>query len=135
MKILVDTNIILDVLLAREPFLEKSKAVFSKVETGEIHGYLCATTITTIDYFLTKALNKEESKKSIQKLLKLFAIAEVNYIVLEMALEIGFSDFEDAVLYQSGVSVGVDGLVTRNVKDFKNAKLPVYLPSDLLKII
>lgn len=68
-------------------------------------------------------------------MLKLFAIAEVNYIVLEMALEIGFSDFEDAVLYQSGVSVGIDGLVTRNVKDFKNAKLPVYLPSDLLKRI
>jgi predicted nucleic acid-binding protein len=135
LKIVFDTNVILDVLLAREPHLKLSETLFCEVERGNIQGYLCATTITTIDYFLAKASNRETAKITIDKLLRLFSIAEVNSSVLKKSLDLDFSDFEDAVLYQSGVNVGVDGFVTRNKKDFKTALLPVYTPSELLELI
>ena len=64
-----------------------------------------------------------------------FSVAEVNAVVLHQAVNSDFSDFEDAVLYQAGVFMNVDGLVTRNQKDFKSATLPVYTPDELLAIL
>lgn len=135
MKVLFDTNIVLDVLLSREPYLNNAIALFDAVEKQIIQGYLCATTITTIDYLATKTLGKENSKIAVSKLLELFIIAEVNRSTLVSALSSEFSDFEDAVLFHAGVDAGVDTVVTRNVKDFKTAKLPIYSPDDLLQLI
>lgn len=135
MKVLFDTNIVLDVLLSREPYLNNAIALFDAVEKQVIQGYLCATTITTIDYLATKALGKAGSKIAVGKLLELFVIAEVNRSILVSALSSEFSDFEDAVLFHAGVDVGVNAVVTRNAKDFKTAKLPIYSPDDLLQRI
>ena len=135
MKIVLDTNIVLDVLLEREPFASLSINLFNAVEQQVIQGYLCATTITTIDYLLTKSIGKQSAKVSINQLLNLFAIAEVNDVILKAAINSDFSDFEDAVLYHSGVCAGVDGFVTRNSKDFKTASLLIYSPTELLSII
>ena len=90
----------------------------SAVENQIIKGYLCATTLTTIDYLLTKANGKNSAKKTIIQLLQLFDVAEVNKATLDIAVY-----FEDAVLYYSGAGAGVDAFVTRNVKDFKAAEL------------
>ena len=65
----------------------------------------------------------------------LFSIAEVNRKTLVAALESDFSDFEDAVLYQAGVYAGVNGFVTRNIKDFTLAEQSIYTPSELCGII
>jgi restriction endonuclease S subunit len=138
LKIVLDTNIVLDVLLEREPFASLSINLFNAVEQQVIQGYLCAlcaTTITTIDYLLTKSIGKQSAKVSINQLLNLFAIAEVNDVILKAAINSDFSDFEDAVLYHSGVCAGVDGFVTRNSKDFKTASLPIYSPTELLRIM
>lgn len=135
MKIVFDTNIVLDILLEREPFVSFSINLFNAVEQQIIQGYLCATTITTIDYLLTKSIGKQSAKVSINQLLNLFAIAEVNDVILKAAINSDFSDFEDAVLYYSGIYAGVDGFVTRNSKDFKTASLIIYSPTELLSII
>ena len=135
MKVLFDTNIILDVLLNREPFVVNSALLMAHVEKKDIDGYLCATTITTLDYLLSKALNKRESRAGIQKLLSLFRISEVNSTVLDLSVNSGFSDFEDAVQYFSGVCSEVNALLTRNIKDYKKTELPVYTPDELLQII
>ncbi len=135
MKILFDTNIILDVLLNRKPFVELSANLVSSVENKTIEGYLCATTITTFDYLISKSRNRETAKIEIQKLLTLFQIADVNSTVLTMAINSGFTDFEDAVQYFSGKCSNVDGLVSRNTKDYKKAILPIYTPDDLWSII
>lgn len=135
MKIVLDTNIVLDVLLEREPFASLSINLFNAIEKKIIQGYLCATTITTIDYLLTKSVGKQSAKVYINQLLNLFAIAEVNDVILKAAINSDFSDFEDAVLYHSGVYTDVDGFVTRNSKDFKTASLPIYGPIELLRII
>ena len=135
MKVLFDTNVVLDVLLSREPYLDNAIALFDAVEKQIIQGYLCATTITTVDYLATKALGKAGSKIAIGKLLELFVIAEVNRRTLTAALSSDFSDFEDAVLFHAGFDAGVDNVVTRNGKDFKTAELPIYSPDELLKLI
>ena len=135
MKIVFDTNIVLDVLLIREPYAQMSMNLFDAVVSKEIEGYLCATTITTIDYLVAKIQDKQKSRELIRRLLDVFSVAEVNEAVLKKAVDSDFSDFEDAVLYQAGCYVGVDGFVTRNAKDFKTADLPIYSPDELWQLI
>ncbi len=135
MRILFDTNIILDVLLNRKEFVEISANLVGMVENKNIDGYLCATTITTLDYLISKAINRKQAKIEIQKLLTLFNIADVNSIVLKLSINSEFNDFEDAVQYYSGEHSEVEGLVTRNTKDYKNTDLPIYTPDELWGII
>lgn len=135
MIILFDTNVILDVLLDREPFSEPASQLMSLVERGEISGLLCATTITTIHYLSTKVLGKNKSQNQIEALMTLFDIASVNRAVIKDALTSKFSDFEDAVIYQAAYHAGAEAIITRNVKDFKLSKLPVYSPIEILKIL
>lgn len=133
MKILFDTNVVLDLLLDRKPFVHHAQLLFEKVESNKIEGYLGATTITTLDYLLSKSLSTKEAKSIIKKLIKLFEVASVTRLILEDALESQFVDFEDAVLHASAVHCGVQGIVTRNEKDFTRAKLAIYSPESLLK--
>lgn len=135
MKILFDTNVILDVLLARKEFVLISASLLGMVEQNKIEGSICATTITTLDYLISKTLGKKHARTEIKKLLKLFEIAEVNHNVLELSADSRFSDFEDAVQYYAGECSGADGLVTRNTKDYKNVELPIYTPEELWGII
>jgi len=135
LKIVFDTNIILDVLLIREPYAQLSMNLFDAVVSQKIEGYLCATTITAIDYLVSKQHGKQKTRALIAGLLDLFRVAEVNQFILEQASISDFSDFEDAVLYQSGVFIKADGFVTRNIKDFKMAALPIYSPEALVPLI
>ena len=132
MKVLFDTNVILDVLLDREPFSNDAALLMAKAEQSEIIGFACATTITTIHYLCTKMLDRETAAHHIQSLLSLFAIAPVNRIVLEKAFAFRFKDVEDAVIHEAALHAGVQHIVTRNIKDFKNADLPVHEPKEFL---
>lgn len=132
MKILFDTNVILDVLLDREPFSDDAAFLMTLVEQSEIIGFLCATTVTTIHYLATKALGPQVASRHIETLLSLFVIAPVNRVVLEGAAASKFTDFEDAVLHESAIHVGVEYILTRNSIDFKKAKLPVFTPSEFI---
>lgn len=135
MRILFDTNVVLDVLLDREPFSTVAAQLFSGVEQGEIEGYLCATTITTIHYLAAKTVGTQQAAEEISKLLMLFRIAPVTHGVLEAALQLEFPDFEDAVLYEAGRHAGANGLVTRDSNGFKQAEIPVYSPEEYLLIL
>ena len=135
MKVLFDTNIILDILLDREPFSEVAALLLSKVERTEITGFLCATTITTIHYLASKVLGPEPALKHIQSILGLFEIAPVNRLVLEKALVAQFTDFEDAVLYEAACHMGVNYIITRNVSDFKKSTLPVFTPDEFMNML
>ncbi len=135
MNILFDTNVILDVMLDRAPFSEPASQLLSLVERGEIFGIICATTVTTIHYLSTKVLVKNKSQTQIKELITLFEIGAVNRTVIEDALKSKFSDFEDAVIYQTANHAGAEAIVTRDPKGFKQSKLPVYSPIELLKIL
>ena|SRR3990167_3321897 len=132
MKILFDTNIILDVLLDRPPFATWALDLFQTVEQKRIQGVLGATTVTTIHYLATKALGSAKAHKAIQKLLSLFDVAPVNAAVLKEALELKFHDYEDAVLYAAAHHAKLNAIVTRDIKGFKQATLDIYSPKELL---
>ena len=135
MKVLFDTNIVLDVLLDREPFSTPAALLFSMVERGDITGCLCATTITTIHYLAAKVLGARRAREHIGSLLTLFEVASVNRAVLEKALQAGFTDFEDAVIHEAALHAGANGLISRNPGDFKGARIPVYSSEELLKAL
>ena len=96
MKVLLDTNVVLDVLLNRQPHVADSAQIFRLVEQGHLTGLLCATTITTLDYLLTQSLGRADSRPVLTRLLQLFDIAPVTRAVLEGALRSAMPDFEDA---------------------------------------
>jgi predicted nucleic acid-binding protein len=134
-KILFDTNIILDILLDREPFSDLAVKLVSKVEKKKIKGFLGATAITTIYYLAVKTAGKKKADWEITKLLSIFQIAPVNKSVLNEAIKAKFKDFEDAVLHEAAKQVEVQGIVTRNTKDFKKATLSIYSPEELYNML
>ena len=135
MKVLFDTNIVLDVLLDRKPFSEHASYLMSKVERSEINGFLCATTVTTIHYLLSKYLDKEKAIDSINSIMALFEIASVNRLVIENALKSNFSDFENSVLNESAKHAGAEYIITRNIKDFKKSTIPAYTATEFLSML
>jgi predicted nucleic acid-binding protein len=135
MIILFDTDVILDLLLDREPFADATARIFSKVEKGDIMGYVCAKTVTTIDYLASKSAGAGKARKSIQKLLSLLEVAPVNRAVLEGALEGTFDDFEDGVIAEAAHHAGAKAIVTRNVRHYRNSSVPAYLPGEILEML
>lgn len=132
MNILVDTNVILDVLLERAPFADNSTRIMALIERKQSIGYLCASTLTTIHYLACKAIGNKAGRQAIQTLLQIYEVAPVDHKVLQAALNTGFKDYEDSVLYSAGVNAGVNAIITRNVKDFGSSELPVYTPEEYL---
>jgi len=135
LKILLDTNIVLDVLMDRMPVADAAIELFSKVEDGAIIGYLCGTTITTVYYLASKTLGAARARKEIQKLLGLFEVAPVNRFVLESALAVDFNDFEDAIIHEAACHVGADAIITRNPKDFKKSRITIYTSEEIARIL
>lgn len=131
MKVLFDTNVVLDVLLDREPHVDPASKLFSLVDSGRIDGAVCATTITTIYYIAAKSFSAAKAKKEIQTLLAMFEGASVDKQVLDAALQLAFPDYEDAVLHEAAQTVGADAIVTRDQAGFPRAKLPILAPAEL----
>ncbi len=131
MRILFDTNVVLDVVLKRQPFLAPAARLAGRVERKELEGVLGATTLTTIFYLVEKAMGTNVARETVRDLLALFQIAKVDQQVLESAVASPLEDFEDAVLLEAGRTVGVDVLVTRNADDFREATLLVLSPEEL----
>lgn len=134
MKIMLDTNIVLDHLLDRKPFAEHSTVLFSKAEKGSIAAVLGATTITTIHYLVAKALGQKTAIDTIELLLRLFEVAPINHLVLSGALKLVAKDFEDAVLIKAALNVGAKAIITRDRKGFAHAGIPVYSPSEFVEL-
>jgi predicted nucleic acid-binding protein len=135
LNILFDTNIILDALLDRKPFGQNAVILLYAAERSVINGFLCADSVTTIFYLIGKIKTKAFARHTIKLLLDLFEIAPVNRTVLDEALGLDFSDFEDAVVHHSAIGVNADGIVTRNTVDFKKSIIAIYSPAELISII
>lgn len=135
MRILFDTNLVLDVLLAREPHVDAAARLMSLVDRGIVEGVLCATTITTIHYIGSKAVKRDQVSRQLADLIDVFAVAPVDRPILRAALGADFADFEDAVLHEAAKAAGAHAIVTRNVRDFRAADLPVFEPRELIAAI
>ena len=134
-SILIDFNVLLDVLQRREPFYEASAGLLAKVETGEVEGYIAAHSVTTLFYLIQKGKSSADARATITNLLQFLKILPVDQTTIEQALNLNFRDFEDAVQMISAVQHKVDCLITRNVKDYQPALLPVMQPVDFLETL
>ena len=135
MKVLFDTNVILDVLLEREPHIDTASKLFALVDNGRINGCICATTATTIYYIAAKSFGARRARDQVHGLLGLFEVAPVGKDVLDGALDLDFSDYEDAVLHEAARATGATVIVTRDRDDFANSAIPVLDPIELLAVV
>ena len=135
MKVLFDTNVVLDVLLDREPYVDVAAKLFALVDNGRVEGSICATTATTIYYIAAKSFGRRRAHSQVHELLTLFAVAFVDRDVLDRALDLDFTDFEDAVVHEAARNVGAAAIVTRDGADFANATVPVFDPQELLAAV
>lgn len=135
MKVLFDTNVVLDVLLDREPHVDAAAKLFALIDNGRLEGSISATTATTIYYIAAKSFGRSRAHAQVHELLGLFDVATVDRDVLDRALDLDFADFEDAVAHEAARASGMSAIVTRDGGGFVNASLPVFEPQELLAAI
>lgn len=133
MKVLVDTNIILDVLCNRKEFVENSAKVFKLCEVKKITGYVSALSIPNIVYIMRKESNTEKVKEIIEKLSLIFEIIDLKADDLKRATTLAFTDYEDAVQSAQADRIKANYIVTRNVKDYDKSKIKAIKPSELIE--
>jgi predicted nucleic acid-binding protein len=134
-KVLFDTNVVLDVLLEREPHVETAAKLFALVDHGRIDGCICATTATTIYYIAAKSFGSRRARDQVRGLLGLFEVAPVGRDVLDGALDLDLPDYEDAVLLEAARAAGVTVIVTRDHNGFANSAIPALDPVELLAVV
>jgi predicted nucleic acid-binding protein len=134
-RALFDTNVILDVLLARPPHVGPATALLDRVAAQSLDGLLGATTLTTIHYLATKAIGSRAAHGHVRTLLGLFEVAPVTRAVLTDALDLELPDYEDAVLHEAARHARAEAIVTRDPKGFAKARLKVYAPDELLRFL
>lgn len=132
MRVLVDTNIILDDLLEREPFVRDAKALLQAIEDQQIQGYITATTLTDIFYIARKNKGIQKARQDISDLLALMHICTVDRSILETAISSNLPDFEDAVQIACALNENLDAIITRDTQDFADADLPILSAGELL---
>ncbi|MCH9650326.1 MAG: PIN domain-containing protein [Deltaproteobacteria bacterium] len=135
MRVLFDTNVIVDLLLNRTPFAEAATRLVARVEEGRLTGVVCANTITTVHYLVAKVAGAEAARAELRKILGLFEVAPVTRAVVEGAFKQPIRDFEDAVIHESAREASVEAIVTRDLRDFAQADLTIYGPAELLAIL
>jgi len=133
MKILIDSNIVLDVLLNRSAFLVNSRAIFDFAEKKQITGCISASAITDIFYFTNKEfIDKEMVYRTIEKLTFLFSIIPVTETTIAKALALRWQDFEDAVQYTAAQENNIEYIITRNETDYKASEIHCMNPADFI---
>ncbi len=136
MRILVDTNIIIDALTGREPFRESAEQIFLLAANQIADMYITASSATDIYYLVRKHLhNTEQSKNMMSKLYQLFGILDVTAKDCQDALGSDMKDYEDAVISSCAKRSQMDNIVTRNIKDFEKSKVKVLLPEEFINLV
>ncbi|SFB13602.1 Predicted nucleic acid-binding protein, contains PIN domain [Acetitomaculum ruminis DSM 5522] len=133
MKLLIDANIILDVLQKREPHYKYSAIIWKLCESKKAMGYVSILTFMNIVYILRKELSPEKIDSIYKELSLIFNFEDLTHEDVKNALTLNLKDFEDAIQIQTASKVGVDFIITRNVKDFVKSPIPAYTPIELIQ--
>ncbi len=132
-KLLVDTNIVIDLLSKREEFFQEAQELFTLADNNEVVLFVSVLTFANTHYLLAKYQKLDEARKTLMKFKVLVNMAALDDKIVELALVSDFKDFEDAIQYHTALENEVDIIITRNKKDFKNSKLPVMTAKEYLK--
>ncbi len=135
MKLLIDTNVVLDVLLRREPFFRTAAEVLSLTQRDEVREYVSASAITDIYYIANKQMKDRDAVRDLLKrLLMIVSVAAVSEWEIQNALNLAWGDFEDSVQYSVALLNEMDGIVTRNPSDYQEANMRIWLPEQALEL-
>ncbi|MEX0685566.1 MAG: PIN domain-containing protein [Balneolales bacterium] len=135
MNVLFDADVILDVLLDRDPYEAHAYKLLTLVEKGHVTGWLVSGTMNTLHFLMSKEVEPKWVKRHLLEVLDIFQIIPITSHIMEMAIKSSFKDYEDAVLNQAALEQKVDYIVTRNKTVFKDSKVPVYHPEEFLNIL
>lgn len=133
MKVLIDTNVILDVLYKREGFYEDSLKIWKLCEIRKIDGYISALSIPNIVYILRRELDPEKTLEVINNISLVFKIYDLKSEIIMQAAERKTKDYEDALQMVTAQKLKASFIVTRNIKDFTGSKIIAVKPSELLE--
>ena len=134
-KLLLDTNIVIDLLAKREPGYSSAAQIFSLGDKRQLQLGVSALTIANTNYLLLKLKSHDEVKSILRKFKLLVNVLPLEDKVISLALnDKDFKDFEDGLQYFTAIENSQDIIITRNLKDFKNSKIPVMTADQFLKI-
>lgn len=131
-RLLIDTNILLDVLMKREPHFQNSALIWKLCETDSAEGYISSLTAANLVYVMRKELNPEKTGEVIQKLKLIFSLADLCAADITRAAELKWDDFKDAVQSATAERLHADCIITRNVRDFRESKTIAFTPAEYL---
>jgi predicted nucleic acid-binding protein len=134
-RVLLDTNVVLDVLLDRKPHAAASAAVWAAIEAGAAEGLLAAHAVTTIHYLLRRELGMAKARRTLGAMLRVFGVAPVDGAVIQDALRSPGGDFEDAVTAAAARLAACDLIVTRDPKGFRHPPVPVLTPESAAPLL
>ena len=135
-RIIIDTNVLLDYLLTREPFYEDAKNIISICVDGKTKGCIAAHFISNMFFILRKDYNSNERREILLNLCSIFDVEEIDKIKLVAGLQNeDFSDFEDCLQMECAKTCGAEYIVTRNVNDYKASEVKAILPKDYLELL
>lgn len=133
-KVFVDTNILLDLLLEREPWAEDAAILFSMADRKEIELLCCSLSFSTAVYLMQRF--KYTRKEIVSKLTIVKSISTVTTVsdsVIDRMLQSDFVDLEDAIQYYSALAFGAETIITRNPKDFATSSIPIATPKEFIQ--
>jgi len=133
MRAFIDTNVIIDLLAKREPFYIDSQKMFSLSDRKQIELFISSLSLVNTYYILNDVMKIKNARLILGKfkvLVKPYALSDK---IIELALnDSKFKDFEDGIQYYSALEAQCELIVTRNLKDFKNSRIPVLSPKEYL---
>lgn len=133
-KVLIDTNVVIDLLAQREPFYKNTSRLFTLASKKLITAYVSSLTLVTTHFIVSRELSETETRKVIRRFKSIANVLDLKDAYLNMALDSDFKDFEDAIQYHTALSNNLDAIITRNKRDFKKSHIPVYTTEEYLEL-
>lgn len=135
MRVLLDNDVVLDLLLNRTEFIAEANEIFVRIQNKDFVAYISAITPINAFYTTRKEKGKDVAFKAVEGLIKLVEVCRTDKSVLQNAVQLGFADFEDTVQCASATPEDLDAIVTRNYKDYKNSPVKIFSPGEFLQVL
>lgn len=133
-RLLVDTNIVLDLLARRQEFIIEAQELFTLSDKKELKLYVSSLTFANTYYILSQKMKLDNARKILRKFKVLVEVLPMDDKIIDLSLESDFKDFEDTIQYHTAIENEVNIIITRNLKDFKTAKIPVLTAKDYIEL-
>ena len=131
-KVFIDCDICLDLLAKREPHYEPAALLFTQADKGKIKIYVSSLIFSNLHYLLSRQFSQKEARRILNSFKVLVNVVSVNDKIIELALSSDFKDFEDAIQYFAAVENNIGILLTRNLKDYRQARVSIMTAEDFL---